>query len=83
MTEASFEVEDYRIGLHYDWSLGLFVGSVLNKPYRVRLHADAEATLRAKVDRLLTVYLGAHRSDRQAAAPAAGPPLAVGRSEAA
>ena len=60
MTATGFQIGEYQIETRRDAS-GLLVGSVTNKRYPIRLHADTRMALEAKFERVLTRYLGATR----------------------
>ena len=59
MQAARLQIGDYLVAIEFDDSLGLFLGSVVNKRYPVRLSARSSEELEQKFHRLLTNYLGA------------------------
>lgn len=68
MTKTDFQIGEYKVEMRED-AFGL-VGSVTNKRYPIRLHAESKAALKRKFERVLTRYLGA----RQHRATHDGPP---------
>lgn len=63
MREADFQIGDFKVEMRQDPAFGLLEGSVTNKRYPIRLHAESEAELKRKFERVLISYLGAQTSE--------------------
>ncbi|MPY69880.1 MAG: hypothetical protein GEU92_07330 [Alphaproteobacteria bacterium] len=55
---ATRKIGQYSIGIDYDEELALYTGTVVNRPYRVRLTAPTREQLEARFERLLVRYIG-------------------------
>jgi hypothetical protein len=64
--QATRKIGQYSIGIEYDEELALYAGTVVNRPYRVRLTAPTREQLEARFERLFVRYIGVRPAEAEA-----------------
>ena len=64
--QVTKKIGQYSIGIDYDEELALYAGTVVNRPYRVRLTAPTREQLEARFERLFIRYIGVRPAETEA-----------------
>lgn len=68
MPRTTFRYGDFTLAVDFDSSTGMYVGSISNRPYAIRLSGNSPVQVRMRFVALFDRYLGVDDdSDRKAA----------------